>query len=1580
VPKDVIGTAYVRIAALSEDFEKQVAKSFDRLKPVAEKGGADASESFGKGWDPVNDRIREGHQKAMDDLTVSSREGGKDSGTAHAVGFNEGAAPEMASGRQKIADDMGSSWAKDGPQHGSGYSSGFNTAMEQDMRKGVGQAQNLWRGSNLMRFTSEDIDKLFNTIMPNSASRGAHQAGQNVEQELTKSFSNIGTGISKMFSDMFGGGSSGGAFKFLTDGADEASKAFTVLFSMGQLVGSALVTLVAGIANVVSGLFAMVAAAGQAVDALAVIPGMISAIAQAGIVLMVGFKGIGKAITEGLKLQPGMSGATQQAQQLATAQRGVATAARAVTSAEQAAVNAKKELANAQKGLNDAYKEGAKQLRDIQFASEDASLQEEQAAIDLANAKDNLAKTRATNPADSRVVQEAELQYKQADLSYREARARNKDASQASAEATKKGVKGSQAVVSAQDRLVKAQENVVASNQRVADAQVALADAQKRLAETQMGALGAAKLYNDALKKFGPEGQKFIKTLVGMQGQFRGFKQAAGEGVFKALNTQLGTMANGPFFPMIKKNFATTSTAIGGVVTELGNMFQEAGNMKSIDRIMQSNTKVIGSMGSGMSSLVQIFISMIDAARPLTEQFTKWAAGLLAGWSATMKADNASGALTAKFQKAADVAKLLGKIIANVAGAIFHTGQSASGAGKSILDATEKASRKWNDWTKSVAGKKSLKEYFDNVAKSFVPIMEGINAIVKELFKLGGNTKLTGGIGPVLKEIATWIAPVGEQVAAAMPALTALAHNIGLIFVALQKSDALNTFVGVLEKVSGGLAGLLGAGPVQGFLTMAGGIMGVTRALRFMLIPLSFFLKAIIGKDMKTMHAVFGGIGNLMKGKNPFKGLLDGSAEARKELAKQMKVDELKKKGLDNLGKAGKHAADGIEKTTGASKKSRGTKILDKLGLGKAPTGLHEKDMKPTGGHEAPSRTKKVTSKLGKIGKVGGLALGGVGLAVGALAAVAALNKDSAAALGDQITGMVANLPTALTAIAGQIPKLLGSISGAIGPLVASITSALPGILDAIVAALPVVLKAISDALPVVIDALVKLLPVVITAVANFLPVLIQTIVKLVPILINAIVTAFPVVINALVTALPIIINAVVTAVPMIITALVDALPVVIKAIVDALPLIITALIKAIPQIIGALIKAIPEIIGAVIKAIPQIIGAILGAVPQIIGAVISLFPDVFKDIFKAAWDNLVALWNGLVAFFTGIWNGIVAVFNVYWTIITTVIKVYWAVITAVWNGLVAFFTAIWNGVVAVFTVYFNIIKAIFTTAWNVLTTVWGALVGFFSTLWTNFVKGLSVIVGVIAKPFQDAWNTVTSVWGTVTKYFGDRVADIVAAFSGIKDKLGGAISGMWDGFKDGFKAAINWVIGKWNDLGFELKIPDGVPVIGGNTIGFDTPNIPPLAAGGVVGAVRGGVLARIAEAGRSEVVKPLDGKGMTASDRLITNMMQAQKLQMDKLVSSLTATGVKVAPAVVTATTHAAVTAAQRATSVGAAGGASNGQVAGAIDKLTASVDALQKPLVGGDFIVKAAPGERAEHSVPRALRNKAFTRTGAR
>jgi len=109
------------------------------------------------------------------------------------------------------------------------------------------------------------------------------------------------------------------------------------------------------------------------------------------------------------------------------------------------------------------------------------------------------------------------------------------------------------------------------------------------------------------------------------------------------------------------------------------------------------------------------------------------------------------------------------------------------------------------------------------------------------------------------------------------------------------------------------------------------------------------------------------------------------------------------------------------------------------------------------------------------------------------------------------------------------------------------------------------------------------------------------------------------------------------------------------------------------------------------------------------------------------------------------------------------------------------------------------------------------------------------------------------------------------AAFSAIKNVIKSIVAP--------FTGVINAISDAWNNSVGKLSwtIPKWVPGIGGNT--FSVPKLPRInlanfAEGGTVFPQEGGVIARVAEAGRPERIEPLDPEGLSVRDKAIIDRL----------------------------------------------------------------------------------------------------------
>jgi hypothetical protein len=151
----------------------------------------------------------------------------------------------------------------------------------------------------------------------------------------------------------------------------------------------------------------------------------------------------------------------------------------------------------------------------------------------------------------------------------------------------------------------------------------------------------------------------------------------------------------------------------------------------------------------------------------------------------------------------------------------------------------------------------------------------------------------------------------------------------------------------------------------------------------------------------------------------------------------------------------------------------------------------------------------------------------------------------------------------------------------------------------------------------------------------------------------------------------------------------------------------------------------------------------------------------------------------------------------------------------------------------------------------------------FIGVLWKVGTAGPKAF-GAIATGVKNAYNWVVST--------GSKIVGWVKALPG---RIAKASVGMWDGFKTAFKSALNWVIGKWNNLHFTMP-----GFLGGGTIGM--PSVNYLAQGGIVPATPGGRLAVLGEGGRDEAVIPLPKGGSMPLAAAPAGGVQEVRIKLD--------------------------------------------------------------------------------------------------
>lgn len=147
-----------------------------------------------------------------------------------------------------------------------------------------------------------------------------------------------------------------------------------------------------------------------------------------------------------------------------------------------------------------------------------------------------------------------------------------------------------------------------------------------------------------------------------------------------------------------------------------------------------------------------------------------------------------------------------------------------------------------------------------------------------------------------------------------------------------------------------------------------------------------------------------------------------------------------------------------------------------------------------------------------------------------------------------------------------------------------------------------------------------------------------------------------------------------------------------------------------------------------------------------------------------------------------------------------------------------------------------------------------GRALGWVKANWPKILAFVTGPIGIAVLVITKNWSKIKAGASAVVGWVKDKFTALVSFFRGMPSKISSAVSGMWNGLKDSFRAAMNYLIGKWNSFSITVDIPDKIPGLP-DEFKFSTPDIPMFAKGGVVNRATLGVFG---EAG-PEAVVPLD-------------------------------------------------------------------------------------------------------------------------
>jgi hypothetical protein len=466
----------------------------------------------------------------------------------------------------------------------------------------------------------------------------------------------------------------------------------------------------------------------------------------------------------GLKLATGGLGAAWKALGQASSSGGgsaastarqVAAAQREVVSASEALARANKQLTSAQQALNDSQEVAVKNLRDLTLNLAGAQLDEQQAVLSLADARQALAQARASG--DSQQIARATLGYKQAELAILQAQARTDDLTESQQKAAAAGIAGSDAVTSAQEQYLQA-------TQAVADATQRLADAQANLKSAGGGGGGAASAAATAMAALAPNARAVVTQLKQLAPAWKAVQQGVQQATFAGVAGDLRNLS-AAILPSVTSQMKRMGGSFNTAIRQVLQLGTSSKGVSAINTILDATNQAVAKVAASLAPFVEGFLTLGSAGSQILPQIAGWVQELAVDFRNWANEAEKSGRLAAWLAQGRDALQSLWTIARNVLGiigAIFKGGAADAGVGflQRIADMTTHL----RDFLNSTKGQDEIKRVLGDLRDIFSGIADVLPAVAGHA---GEFTDTLTIAKPVLHEVAQH----ADELAKALPFL-----------------------------------------------------------------------------------------------------------------------------------------------------------------------------------------------------------------------------------------------------------------------------------------------------------------------------------------------------------------------------------------------------------------------------------------------------------------------------------------------------------------------------------------------------------------------------------------------------------------------------------------------------------------------------------------------------------------------------------------------------------------------------------------------------------------------------------------
>lgn len=864
----IVGRASVVVNALVDTFKDDLRRSFTRAEDDADASGGRAGARFS---DSLGNQVGERLRRVNFEGLAGEAERAGDGGGTRFIGRFKARLKELDRIR---FEGLGQESERSGDESGAGFRDKFRTRVS-----GIGS--DFSRIFSDVRGTADYAGSVAAEAFGRRVRRGGEDGARDLEAALGGAGRNIGNDLEKI------------DIKFPKFDIGNLSNLVAPLAGILPIVAllGPLLAIVAG------GLTAMAAAASYAAGSLAAVASAFSLFASGAITGILALGPVIKAlgVLDSQQKATGAGGinlAHQQvvaAQAVVAAQHGVEAAnrsladsiralsdlkknearediqlAQAVADAEFNLEAAQDSAASAQKALTQARLDAKSALEDLQLSLRGTVIGEEEATLRLTEAQQAYQKV-LNNPASTNQQREqARIDLENAELNLDQAKKRRQDVTTQTEEANKKGVEGSDKVVQAKENLDNANHNLAASERALGDArraqledaikdslalvkaQQAVADAQYRVVQATealtnaqyaastaaAGGASSTAALAKAFQDMSPQAIAFTKYLHGLEPELNKLRDAAGKNLFGPLTVAINTIVTG-FLPTFRQALEITGGALGNMAKIIATAFTQPAFKSNFLQLAKEQAPVFAKFGQVIGAVLHAFVGLALAAEPVFLRFLGWVERIANSFAGKFEGTKNLAHMTDVLKKMGQAAADFGHLIGGLFGVIGSVFRAALPSGLELNKSMTGTLTKFKAFLDTPAQQARMKKFFEEVVPAFKAVGRFINAIVKGLLDMGeglskGSSK-GGGFAGLMDKLSKDIPPLAKSIITFVTkAAPPLVKVIGDIIKAIKEIVSSSVF-GALVTIIGAV--VKGVGDLISYLSQSGPIQTTIKLL-----------------------------------------------------------------------------------------------------------------------------------------------------------------------------------------------------------------------------------------------------------------------------------------------------------------------------------------------------------------------------------------------------------------------------------------------------------------------------------------------------------------------------------------------------------------------------------------------------------------------------------------------------------------------------------------------------------------------------------------------------------------------------